>query len=160
MKKILVLLMVAILALGAIGCGGTPSGEGGDGSSLEGTLSEIMDKVYGGVQLELPEMAQTVLDADNMVYFLGSDGIDMVEGLASEPLMSSIAHSIVLLRVSEGADVAAIMETIKKNVDPRKWICVGVEEDEVIVDHVGDLVILIMEAEAKTFHESFLKLAK
>lgn len=160
MKKLIVLVIVTILALGLVGCGGSSNGEGDSGLPLEGTLSEIMDKVYEGVQLELPEMAQTVLATDNMVYFLGSDSIEVEEGLASEPLMSSIAHSIVLVRIKEGADVDAIMQTIKTNVDPRKWICVGVEEDEIIVDHIGDLVILIMDPNAKTFHESFLKLAK
>lgn len=160
MKKILMLFMIAVLAVGAVACGNNSSGQGDSSGPVEGSLQEIMDKVYAGVQQELPEMMETVLEADNMVYFLGSDKIDLVEGLASEPMMSSIAHSVVLLRLKEGAEVDAIMETIRTSVDPRKWICVGVEEDQVIVDNIENLVILIMDEEAGTFHESFLKLSE
>ena len=33
---------------------------------------------------------------------------------------------------------------IKETINPRKWICVGVEEEDVIVKNKGDLIILIM----------------
>lgn len=46
------------------------------------------------------------------------------------------------------------------NVDPRKWVCV--EAEEVITDHIGDLVILIMSSKdlAPKLHENFLVLAQ
>lgn len=165
MKKIILIMMVAVLTLSVVGCSSTAAGENENEvvekePFVEGTLEEIMEKVYGGVEVQLPNTMQTLIDGDNMSYFLGSDEIALVEGLASEPMMSSQAHSVVLLRAEEGADIDAMMTVIKTSVDPRKWICVGVEEDEVIVDHIGDLVILIMDHEAEALHESFLKLAE
>jgi hypothetical protein len=165
MKKILLLLLVGLLAVGAIGCSNSQE-TGNDGvevekePSVEGTLEEIMERLYSGVEIQLPKTMHTVIEGDNIAYFLGSDEIIFTEGLASEPMISSAAHSIALLRVDEDADIDVLMNTIKTNVDPRKWICVGVEEDEVIVDHIGNLIILVMDQEAEAFHESFLNLAE
>ena len=42
------------------------------------------------------------------------------------------------------------IQTIKDNVNPRKWICVGVEAEDVIVKNKGNLVILIMVENEET----------
>ena len=59
-------------------------------------------------------------------------------------MTGSIAHSVVLVRIKDAKNAEDVMTKIKENVNPRKWICVGVEEDEVIVKSKGDLIILIM----------------
>ena len=51
---------------------------------------------------------------------------------------------ITLVRTKENADIESIKTKIKENVDPRKWICVGVEKEDVIVKNKGNLIILIM----------------
>ena len=40
---------------------------------------------------------------------------------------------------------------IKENVDPRKWVCVGVEEDHVNTFVIDDLVILVMDNNDEVF---------
>ena len=104
-----------------------------------------MTKVYSGLKDdEKPMMLQNIEVTDeNVEYYLGTK-VEFKEALASESATGSIAHSVVLVRVNEDADVEKIKKDIKENVDPRKWICVGVEEDEVIVKSKGDLIILIM----------------
>lgn len=73
--------------------------------------------------------------------------------------MTSSAYSLCLLRVKEGADIKAIKKDIKENVDPRKWICVGVDPDNIIVDNIGDVVVLIMSDDAgSALHDAFLQL--
>ena len=37
---------------------------------------------------------------------------------------------------------------IKENVNPRKWICVGVEKEDVIIKNKGDLIIVIIIEDA------------
>lgn len=59
----------------------------------------------------------------------------------------------------EGTDVAGVKTAIRENVDPNKWICVGVSENDVVVDNIGNLVILIMSDESEALHDSFLALA-
>jgi hypothetical protein len=40
-----------------------------------------------------------------------------------------------------------------------KWVCVGVDPDNVIVDSIGDVVILIMSDDnAQALHQAFLAL--
>ena len=70
--------------------------------------------------------------------------------------MSSIAHSVVVVRVNKGVDIVKTKEEIKEKVNPRKWICVEVEKENVIVDSIGDVIILIMDNNnALALDESF-----
>ena len=41
----------------------------------------------------------------------------------------------------------------------QKWVCVGVDPDNIIVDSIGDIVILIMsDTDAQDLHQAFLSL--
>lgn len=151
LKKILLVVVIFLAALVFTGCGN---------KNVEGTLEEIMTKVYKDVKEEDRPMylENKVVDSDNVEYYLGSSDVKFKEALASESGVGSIAHSVVLVRVEDGANVEDTMETIKKNVDPRKWICVGVEDEDVIVKSKGDLIILIMvedEEVRETLEEGF-----
>jgi len=119
--------------------------------NVEGTLEEIMKKVYQELpQDETPMMLQNVeINEENIEYYLGTSNIEYEEALASESATGSIAHSVVLLRTKHNADIEKIKTEIKENVDPRKWICVGVEKEDIIVKSKGDLVILIMTNSGK-----------
>ena len=33
---------------------------------------------------------------------------------------------------------------IKEKVNPRKWICVGLEDEDVVIENKGDLIIVIV----------------
>ncbi len=128
---------------------------------VEGTLEELMVKVYEGTGLEFPNFANTVVDLESLVYYLGSEEIKYKEALASEPMMSSIAHSVVLVRVEDLETIEDTKALIKENVDGRKWICVGVEPDDIIVENIGDLIILIMDTDnGELILESFNSLNK
>lgn len=131
-----------------------------ENSILNGELKDIIEKIYSLSEVKLPKTGLTEVIANNSKYYLGTENVKYTEALASEPLMGSCAHSLVLLRVKDGADIDKIKAEIKDNVDPRKWICVGVEKDKVIVDNIGNLIILIMDNESDKFHKAFLSLAK
>ena len=141
MKKIILLMSVCMTFL--------LTGRGS--KNVEGSLEEIMTKVYANVADDEKPMglANTEVTDENIEYYLGTSDIEYKEALASESMTGSIAHSVVLVRVKENADVEATKTKIKENVDPRKWICVGVEEDEVVVKSKGDLIILIMTQTGK-----------
>jgi len=166
MKKIILGLLVGLMVVSVAGC----SKDTSEISEIQepevkepeitGTLEEIMEQIYSNTELELPQTSISTINAENIEYFLGTADIEYVEAIASEPMMSSIAHSVALVRVAEGTDIEDVKTKIKSNVDGMKWICVGVEDDQIIVDNVGDLVILIMDKESETMHQSFLSLAK
>ncbi len=136
MKKVFSIFLVAsVLLVVLTGCGKQ--------ETLDMSLEDIITKVYEGFgEDELPSLANTEITKDNMAYYLGVDTIDFKEGLASEPIMSSIAHSVVVLRVADGVDIEKAKQEIRDNVNPAKWLCV--EAEKVIVDNNDDVIILIM----------------
>jgi len=141
MKKIFNILLVFVavfLVINLTGCGSE--------KNVEGSLEEIMDKVYASVPEDQRPMMLTNIEItdENVEMYLGTSDIDFKEALASESATGSIAHSVVLIRVNDDADVEAIKEKIEDNVDPRKWICV--EAEEVEVESKGNLIILIMSS--------------
>lgn len=143
------LFAITILSLiGLTGCGS---------DEVSGNLEDLMTKLYQEIpEDENPALMNTEVIGENVEYFLGTTDIEYEEGLASEPMMGSIAHSVVLLRAKENANIEEIKNKIKENVDPRKWICVEVAKEDVIVKNRGNLIILIM-VEDKTTREKIEK---
>ena len=105
-----------------------------------------MTKVYADVpEDERPMMlTNTEVTEENVENYLGTKDIEYEEALASESAVGSIAHSVVLVRMKDGADVEDAKKKIEENVNPRKWICV--EAEDVVVKNKGNLIILIMSS--------------
>lgn len=156
-KILLLLLVVTVFTL--TGC---------SSQNVEGELTDIMDKVYEKMYAEVSENERPALTTVNVEtefgaeteedqkaqveYAIGTSDIDYKEIYESKPFHGSTAYSVVLVRMEKGADVEAAKQAIKENVNPRKWICVGVEPEDVIVKSKGDLIILIM-VENETLRE-------
>ena len=138
-KSLLLLLLVGFVTISLTACGE---------KNVEGSLEEIMTKVYADLNDdEKPMMLGNIEvneEMDNVESFIGTKEIEYEEILASESMVGSIAHSIVLVRMKDGADIESAKTKIKETVNPRKWICVGVEKEDVIVKNKGNLIILIM----------------
>lgn len=152
LKKILTIGLITITSILISGCGI---------KNVDGTLEDIMAKVYGNISTEDLPMGLTniVLTSENQEYYLGTNDIEYKEALASESMVGSIAHSIVLIRLNEGQNVEEVVSKLKESVNPRKWLCVEVEE--VKVENIGDLIIVIMNDQHKdTLVQNFKKLAK
>ena len=141
--KILLLLLICVTTLSLTGCGS---------KNVEGSLEEIMEKVYSKIPNdERPMMLGNIeVTEENIEYYIGTKDIEYEEILASEPGIGSIAHSVVLIRMKENADISATNQKILESVNPRKWICVGVEKEDIIVKNKGNLVILIMVEDQET----------
>ena len=135
MKKVLKASLVAISLLVLMcGCGN---------KNLTLSTTEIIDKVYEGIdEDDLPVVGNTEITKENMEYYLGVKDLDIKEGYASEAMINAIPHSVVVIKLNEGADIEKAKADIKKSADPRKWICV--EAEQVVVDNIGDTIILIM----------------
>ena len=151
-KTLLVSVSALSLLLGLTACG--------KNENISGTLEEIMEKVYADIpENERPMMLMnTELTDENVEYYLGTTDIKYEEAMASESGVGSIAHSVVLVRVSDDANVEEVKSKIKENVDPRKWICV--EAETVKVESKGNLIILIMSSNdnAEKIEKSFKNL--
>ncbi len=120
------------------------------GKNVEGTLQEIMAKVYEGInESELPMMMRnTELTKENIEYFIGTSDIDFKEALASESAVTTIAHSVILIRLNDAKQAEEVIAKIKENVDSKNLSYA--EISNVVVKSKGDLVILIMSNEELT----------
>ena len=141
--KVKFLVLLTTLFLLITGCGV---------EHIEGNLEDIMNNLYDGVsEEELPMMLQnTELSEENIENFIGTKDIKWSEAIVSESLVGSIAHSVVLVRMSEDAtekDIEEAKEKIKENANPSKWVCVTAEKVEVLSK--GDLILLVMSDESK-----------
>lgn len=129
--------------------------------SADSSLELILASVYADVSpyLTPDRMLATEITQENMAFFLGVDNLDIQAGLAVEPMMNAQAHSVCLLRLAEGQDVEKAKAAIAANVDPNKWICVGVSPENVLVSSIGNLVLLVMDDEyAAALMDNFLAL--
>ena len=104
-----------------------------------------MNVVYKGLESDVPSTRREALSNENIEYYLGTK-IDYVEGLASEPDMSSIAHSVVLVKVKDASKMEEIKKQIQENLNPNKWVCVGAEEIKMASS--GDILLVVMDDEA------------
>lgn len=135
MKKIITLTLLVFASLVILsGCQKE--------ENIELSMNEVVDKLYVGLEDNMPMVGSTEITKDNMKSYIGIDNLDIKEGVASEALIGSIAHSVVVLRVNDKVDVEKAKNDIKENANPRKWVCV--EAEKVIVKSKGDVIILIM----------------
>ena len=149
MKKIILGLLLLGVCFGVAGCGN---------KNIEGNFSDIMSMVYEGIsEEELPMMVENIpLNDENFKMYTFID-MDYKEAIASESMTGATPHSVVLVRFHSASDAEKAKEEMKKNADPRKWICV--EAEHVYVESKGDLVILIMSNDiADRLKENFVAL--
>ena len=136
-KKVILGCLACVTLFSLTGCGE---------KQVEGTLEEIMTKVYADVPEDERPMMLTNIEVteENIENYLGTKDFEYEEALASESAVGSIAHSVVLIRMKDGADVEEAKKKIEENANPRKWICV--EAEDVVVKNKGNLIILIMSS--------------
>lgn len=165
-RKILLIMVTLITILSLAACSKTNDNTNNKSANLEGSLEEIMERIYETADLDKDfrdyvenGMMLEKVNAERAEYFLGKSDIEFEEALASEPMIQPGAFSLVLVRAKEGTDIEKIKTDIKENANPMKWICVGVSEENIIVDSIGDIIFLVMSDNgAKPLHEAFLAL--
>lgn len=153
MKKIGYVFMITMICFLFVGFGKNQS-------NIQEPLSDVMKKLYENIsEDEMPLLETVEVTKENQEYYLGNVSFNYQEALASEPVMSSIAHSVVLIRLKDTKNIESIKKEIKEKVDPNKWICVGVEDKNVIVVSKGNLILLVMDDEYATqIRDNFLNL--
>ena len=151
MKKFLSVILVLTMVLSMAACGGKKVQETEPAAqSVTGTMEELLNKTIeqqpvefmgGVIPVDLTDSSEDGLWA--LKSYTGLDSAEKIsEAAAFEPMMGSLAFSMVLVRVAEGADAKSVAESMKTGIDTRKWICV--EANDLKVAGFGDVVMLIM----------------
>lgn len=170
MKKLISIVLALSLVLSLAACGGKKAEETQPALSVEGTMEELLNKTIeerpvefmgGVIPVDLTDSSEDGLWAIKSYTGL-DDAAQITEAAAFEPMMGSMAFSMVLVRLAEGADAKAVAEAMKAGIDTRKWICV--EADDLKVAGFGDVVMLIMVNSdsgmtAQSFVDAFAKVA-
>ena len=127
-------------------------------------LSSLVDKIYEGQEGMIPPSVQTqiidVSDSETVQYVTGLENANDIEFIVtSEPMISSQAYSLILVKVKDGVNANKIAKTMSENVNTRKWICVSAEK--LYTTNSGNIVCLVMASEntAKSVYEKFKTLA-
>lgn len=167
MKKIIALLMVALMIVSMAACGKNKGNEESNAnqSAAETTvgqtlLADFKSDTNGTAQ----EIAERLI-SNQIIQFMGGampveegllSGFDNTEikgfkeGVMFAPMMSSIAFVGYIFELEEGADVEAFKTTLKNSANLRWNICV--EAEELIVESKGNKVFFLMCP--KSFEES------
>ena len=166
MKKCTAFLLTfaLILSLSACSCAKTPvdtnpttasttateATKPADSKTLSGTMEENINKIMeenpaefmgGVIPLDLSDASEDALLA--FKSYTGLEARDVIQdGAVYEPMMGSLAFSLVLVRVTDPAKAQQVARDMKANIDPRKWICV--EADQIMLAGYGDVVMFIM----------------
>ena len=171
MKKMICAILALTMVLAMPACGGSkPVETTAPTANIEGTMEELLNKVIeqrpvefaGGVfPIDLTDTSEDGMWA--LKSFTGlEDASQITEAAAYEPMMGSLAFSMVMVRTAAGVDAKTVAEGMKSGVDPRKWICV--EADDMKVAGIGDVVMLIMvsttgDMTAQSFVDAFQTVA-
>lgn len=161
MKRTLAFLAALLLAANLAACSqkalgnATSTADPVDSMKLEDVMTSILDGVA-----DLPDSENRALNAENFANYAFLEYKDGYEGLANEAMINVVTHSVVLVRLPEGADAEAAQSAIKKDANPNKWVCVSAEKTEVA--RRGRTVLLVMSSEktAKQIAENFEKLGE
>lgn len=171
MKKLLSVILVLTMVLSMAACGGKKAEETTEPAlSVEGTMEELLNKTIeerpvefmgGVIPLDLTDSTEDGLWAIKSYTGL-EDATQITEAAAYEPMMGSMAFSMVLVRLADGVSAKKAAEAMQSGIDTRKWICV--EADDLKVAGFGDVVMLIMlnsdsGMTAQSFVDAFAKVA-
>lgn len=170
MKKFLSVVLALTMVLSMAACGKKAEETEAPALSVSGTMEELLNKTIeerpvefmgGVIPVDLTDSTEDGQWAIKSYTGL-EDAAQITEAAAYEPMMGSMAFSMVLVRLAEGADAKTVAESMKSGIDPRKWICV--EADDLKVAGFGDVVMLIMlnsdsNMTAQSFVDAFAKVA-
>ena len=169
MKKLIAMLLALSMVFGMAACGATENKETEPATeaateATEAVTEEVteeaaeeeavielsaMETLLNAIveiqPVEFMGMAMPVdlADVDAVKYFTGLASAESVrEAAVFEPMIGSIAFSMVAVQVAEGADAEAVAEAMKAGIDTRKWICV--EANDLLTATSGDIALLVM----------------
>ncbi len=185
-KRFLLMMLAGVMAFSMIGCGGNDAeteepntgdeivdvegdemgdeGMGEEGGAIvvdkpfaEMTLEEMIWASYAGMELPMTgEMEIDQTDADAVAFYLGTNDVTFKRGVVSEAMISSVAHSVVVLEMEDAAAAEAAAATLKETAPVGKWVCVIPEQSGTA--HRDNFVMMAMSNSAEAILANFAAL--
>ncbi len=152
MKKIITLLMAAIMLLALTACGGDTNDNATEATVGETLLADFQNNADASPQ----EIADALLQ-NSVIEFMGASmpvepgflvGFDNTEitgfeeGVMFAPTIGTIPFVGYIFTLEDGADVDAFKQMLEDNANLRWNICTAAEE--MVVDNEGSTVFFLM----------------
>lgn len=146
MKKLIkiasVVLCLVLVVTAFAACGTNKKEE----TKLSGSLTTILENINTEAKVEVMTLNTAEIESANADYFTGLTEEQyknyVVAGASSEPMMSSVAFSSVIVELKDAKDADTVAKLMLDNINIRKWICVEAEKLTVMTS--GKYVYLIM----------------
>lgn len=147
MKKLLMILVVLVLCIALVACGNKEDKQKEkfvlDVENAEALVNDLVEIV--GAENMFMGMFQPLTSAEAPTDLgLAEEDFEakIVDAAKYDPPMIPAFHSLCIVKVKDGEDVAAVKQTIFDNANYRKWVCSAAEK--VLVADCGDYVMLVM----------------
>ena len=111
-------------------------------------LNGMVDDIYKVQPVDLMGMETTAIDLTDESWYnylagLTAENADKVDtAVISQPMTGSQAYSLVLARVKDASDAQEIAESMRDNINLRRWVCVAADKARVVT--FGDKVLFVM----------------
>lgn len=150
-KKNLIICAVIVLIVLAVIIGIAVKSNNNENIKIESTanMKNLIDSIYKSANVELPSLETNEIDMsdnDTVSTYTGSQDNSNIESIVvSEPLISSQAYSLVVMKLKNSADVEKVKQNIYDNVNMSKWICVSAEK--LYITNYNNIVFYVMSDE-------------
>ena len=138
------------------------SGSGNKGSvETPKNINDIINTINKNNKNVLPELETMKVDIKNIDEVTSYTGLKTNDGIesivVSEPLITSQAYSVAIVKVKDSADVEKIKQEMLDNIDMRRWICVSAEQ--LYITNSGNVIFSVMADKdvAKAVYNDFKK---
>ena len=137
-------------------------GSGNKGSAeTPKNINDIINTINKNNKNVLPELETMKVDIKNIDEVTSYTGLKTNDGIesivVSEPLITSQAYSVAIVKVKDSADVEKIKQEMLDNIDMRRWICVSAEQ--LYITNSGNVIFSVMADKdvAKAVYNDFKK---
>ena len=124
-------------------------------------VNDIINTINKNNKNVLPELETMKVDIKNIDEVTSYTGLKTKDGIesivVSEPLITSQAYSVAIVKVKDNADVEKIKQEMLDNIDMRRWICVSAEQ--LYITNSGNVIFSVMADKdvAKAVYNDFNK---
>ena len=124
-------------------------------------INDVINTINKNNKNVLPELETMKVDIKNIDEVTSYTGLKTNDGIesivVSEPLITSQAYSVAIVKVKDNADVEKIKQEMLDNIDMRRWICVSAEQ--LYITNSGNVIFSVMTDKdiAKAVYDDFKK---
>ena len=112
-------------------------------------MKTLVDKLNTTANVQVNAPFDMKIDREGAFNDIGLEAevfdAKIVDSVKSESMMMPSNHSLCIVEVKAGEDVASVKNDIFTNANPRKWICANA--DKVMVVDSGNIIMLVMSTE-------------